>query len=84
MSKEYAKHPLAENVLASAVTFYNDYEREELVTAPMSHMKLWDAVNRMVCDHQPATTWTSPVSVCSHKFVDSNHCLKCGWSPSGR
>lgn len=20
---------------------------------------------------------------CDHKFIDSNHCLKCGWNPSG-
>ena len=21
---------------------------------------------------------------CDHKFIDSNHCLKCGWRPDGR
>ena len=78
MSKEYAKHPLAENVLACAVDFYNDYEREELVSAPRSHMQLWDAVNRMVCEHKFDKP---PGKTCDHKFVDSNHCLKCGWSP---
>jgi hypothetical protein len=23
----------------------------------------------------------SKIATCNHKFIDSNHCLKCGWRP---